>query len=115
MLQPYAHTPQQPLKKKKKNERYGLDLLISAMEEVRIARRDLGWGVDELAMRFTMLVLPKKKRQTTGVPREATPVDMSEEVPIDRVSDWERLLRWAHASYGWNERVVAKRTGDSHL
>lgn len=87
-----------------------MDLLNSAIEEVRTARDDMGWGTEGFAMRLAMLMLPKKRDKTTGVPQEATMVDRRE-TPVDRITEWERLLSWAHASYGGSERAVAKRTG----
>lgn len=63
------------------------------------------------AMRITLLVLHKIGKTTTGVPREATMVGHDEASP-DKVTDWERLLCWAHASYGRNARIVEKRIGE---
>lgn len=30
-----------------------------------------------------------------------------------RASEWQRFLRWAHASYGWTEEVIVKRAGET--
>lgn len=69
-MQP-QHQQQQSVSEKKSNKR-GLDMLISAVEEVRLARRDLGWGVDELAMRLTMLSFLRSRNtgRAGRIPRE---------------------------------------------
>lgn len=61
-------------------------------------------------MRLVMLISSRSNSKTTGVPEEAIVVDQVE-TPVEKITEWERLLRWAHASYGWNERGVARRTG----
>eukprot|EP00903_Cladosiphon_okamuranus_P016280 g15013.t1 len=90
-------------------------MLISAVREVSLARRDLGWGVDAVAMRLTMLgILRHGRRKKPGVgqiPQEATEIRGGREWLDSRVPDWERFLRWAHASYGWTEAGVVKRAG----
>ena len=51
-----------------RSNRYGLAMLISAVREVSLARRDLGWGVDAVAMRLTMLgILRHGRRNKPGV------------------------------------------------
>ena len=53
--------------------RHGLDMLVSAMREVALARKDLGWGADALAMRITMLAFLRRrnrKGRAGGIPRE---------------------------------------------
>lgn len=48
------------------NNKLGLALLISAVREVSLARRDLGWGVDAMAMRLTMLGILRHARKKPG-------------------------------------------------
>lgn len=56
------------------NNRHGLAMLISAVREVSLARRDLGWGVDAVAMRLTMLGILRHGRRNKpgvgGIPQE---------------------------------------------
>lgn len=105
----FAVLPHQPT-----TDMRSMDLLNSAWEEVRIARQHMGWGLEGLAMRLSMLILPKKIEKTTGVPQEAMVVDPAE-APVDRITEWERLLCWAHASYGKSERSIARRCGEIKL
>ncbi|CAM9523277.1 unnamed protein product, partial [Ectocarpus sp. 8 AP-2014] len=97
------------------SSRHGLVMLISAFREVSLARRDLGWGVDALAMRLTMLGFLRHGRKNnagdSGIPQEATLVDRDQGWLDGRASEWQRFLRWAHASYGWTEEVIVKRAG----
>ncbi|CBJ26861.1 conserved unknown protein [Ectocarpus siliculosus] len=90
-------------------------MLISAFREVSLARRDLGWGVDALAMRLTMLGFLRHGRKNnasdSGIPQEATLIDRNQGWLDGRASEWQRFLRWAHASYGWTEEVIVKRAG----
>ncbi|CAB1116291.1 unnamed protein product [Ectocarpus sp. CCAP 1310/34] len=97
------------------SSRHGLAMLISAFREVSLARRDLGWGVDALAMRLTMLGFLRHGRKNNAgdsdIPQEATLVDRDQGWLDGRASEWQRFLRWAHASYGWTEEVIVKRAG----
>lgn len=57
----------------KSDRQRGVETLISAFEELRVTRRDLGWGVDELAMRLTMLSFLRgrnKKDSRASIPPE---------------------------------------------
>ena len=48
-------------------------MLVSAMREVALARKDLGWGADALAMRITMLAFLRRRNtrgRAGGIPRE---------------------------------------------
>ncbi|CAM9163284.1 unnamed protein product [Scytosiphon promiscuus] len=94
------------------NNKLGLALLMSAVREVSLARRDLGWGVDAVAMRLTMLGFLRHARSKPGaaaIPEEAIMVDGGRDWLDDRASEWERFLMWSHASYGWTEEVVLSR------
>eukprot|EP00904_Undaria_pinnatifida_P007693 jgi/Undpi1/4053/HiC_scaffold_16.g07420.m1 len=89
-------------------------MLVSAMREVALARKDLGWGADALAMRITMLAFLRrrnKKGRAGGIPREATLAEGGREWWGKQASEWERFLRWAHASYAWNENIAMERAG----
>lgn len=43
---------------------------------------------------------------------QATEIDGGREWLDDRAAEWERFLRWSHASYGWTEEVVVRRAGE---
>lgn len=44
--------------------------------------------------------------------QQATLVDRDQDWLDGRASEWQRFLRWAHASYGWTEEVIVKRAGE---
>eukprot|EP00611_Tribonema_gayanum_P029002 TRINITY_DN763_c0_g1_i5.p1 TRINITY_DN763_c0_g1~~TRINITY_DN763_c0_g1_i5.p1 ORF type:complete len:511 (-),score=123.12 TRINITY_DN763_c0_g1_i5:172-1704(-) len=91
-------------------------LLAGTVQELRLAHKDLGWAFDGLMMRLALLLYLRNKTVGPAHLKDLSLDGLKErelEVPDEEARQWERALRWAHASYAVSSpQQLQRRVGE---